>query len=155
MNFKPELLAKVLTRQKTQTRRPMKPGQHLIVDYTEGDCVVDGKGRKVYQIAKDYAVCPGRGKHQQGRVVLTWINCEDVRTISIESVHAEGFQDHWEFFEVWCGFYDKAVLKAQEKARVANEPFDLQSFLDTRPDHLYQAWALTFALLEPEPVNAV
>lgn len=157
MNFKPELLAKVLDREKTQTRRPVKPGQHpgVITDASlefipvgngYGDIlnVHTLAGRMVYEVGKDYAACPGRGKHQQGRIRILDIREEDVRTICSEDVIAEGFQDVLEFFKVWCGFYDPLAYKF---LCAVNDPLRVDDLLSDRPDHLYQAWALTFELV--------
>jgi len=58
VNFRPELAAKVMAGEKTVTRRlcsdnPRSP-------WWWEDCSL--------RVGKDYAVCPGRGKHAIGRV---------------------------------------------------------------------------------------
>lgn len=131
--FKPELIDKILAGQKTQTRRPVKPGdmgqwQHCLA------CEwVNRNGRRHWEVGKDYALVPGRGKHsiyarlrfdgtyewqttQPGgnggeqwkpmRIRITRIRQEDARDITHADALAEGFQAQHEFLAVWCDFYD-------------------------------------------------
>lgn len=170
MNFKPELLAKVLAGEKTQTRRPPKVGDDfeyfLIDDYTpdpRGIRKVTHNGRSKWEVGKDYAAAPGRGKHQRGRIMITRIRTEDVRYISHDDVLAEGFTTHADFFKVWCGFYDPKALNMHTE--ISKESvFDIADRLpqDSRVQYLddwaaalrkrdagpYKAWALTFELVK-------
>ena len=158
MNFRPELLAKVLAGVKTQTRRPAKADHDSIKERSVtlefmtagmryGDiCEVrTTSGRTVYKVGKDYAACPGRGKSQLGRIKIVQIRREDVRTISREDVAAEGFQCRHDFFKVWVGFYDPKALNhlLNETDFIRETELD---YLNTRPINLYLAWALTFEL---------
>jgi hypothetical protein len=165
MNFKPELLAKVLNEEKTQTRRPIR-GVDMAIDIhgTPGaldspdfwrlstiKTVLDEKGRVRYEVGKAYAVCPGRGKSGQGHIVLTQIRHEDVRDISADDVHAEGFTNRLDFLKVWCGFYDKAQAKHYEGVTLDDSSDVFASLLlrlMQRPFELYEAWALTFELVK-------
>lgn len=69
MQFKPEMVEKIVSGQKTQTRRLVKEGDILgneLRDSTKNNfvsnlAVWNDKGSK-WKVGKDYAVCPGRGK---------------------------------------------------------------------------------------------
>ena len=96
----------VLDGTKTQTRRPVKPGQTLEVaedSYPAGVFAEIGSGyyRTVYIVGNTYAVQPGRGKHGVGRIRITGLRREDVRTISDDDVKAEGFSSRDEFMQTW------------------------------------------------------
>lgn len=80
------------------------------------------------------------------RIRITDIRREDVRRISLEDAMAEGFDLRNEFWEVWCGFYDKPGL-AIIAAHKPNNVFVQIGLLQERPDELYQAWAYTFEVL--------
>ena len=157
MQFKPELAALVMAGTKRQTRRPVKPGQELLItDMAGGYRGVACNGRNVYEVGKDYAVCPGRGKHAVGRILITEIRQEDVREIEHEDVIAEGFQHRGEFFEVWTNFYDPviahqfyAVLEANRNLPGIFEVWDTMiERMATRPADLYLSWALTFEVVK-------
>lgn len=66
MLFKPELIWAIVRRQKRQTRRPIKPIHSALRDSGTIVAVQSSLSRKtastVYQVGKDYAVCPKRGK---------------------------------------------------------------------------------------------
>lgn len=173
MNFKAELLAKVLAGKKTQTRRPVKAGEcakdvwehYLKVDHPlftqEVGSILrvdDARGRTRYEFGKQYAVCPGRGKKGQGVVRLIDIRFEDVRNISITDVCAEGFEYPGEFLKVWCGFYDKKARWEFDPQRMdywinSGKRRELVGWdtvleiINARPANLYRAWALTFELV--------
>lgn len=172
MNFKPELLAKVLAGQKTQTRRPVKPGQYsfrapggIAVKTSDGrehsyplSLIMSEKGRYVYELFKDYAACPGRGKLQQGRIRILNIRREDVRNISHEDALAEGFENELGFWQVWTGFYDKPGVRIMDNLWSRIEGGDMDDLiriaklkLADRPAHLYDAWALTFEVTHEAP----
>lgn len=79
MIFWPDLAAKVANGTKTQTRR------HKLH----------------YEIGKDYAVQPGRGKHSLCRIRITGIRHEPLGQISDEDILAEGFANFKEFYSRW------------------------------------------------------
>ena len=83
MIFKPELVTKVLTGEKTQTRRK--------ADY--GACR--------YTVGRDYAVQPGRGKKSVARIRITDEHRELLSLISDEDARREGFDDKAAFFAYW------------------------------------------------------
>lgn len=119
--------------------------------------------RTVYLVGKEYAVQPGRGKAAVARIRITGIRREDVRNISHEDAVAEGFTDRSEFLSIWTGMHDK-------KAHFWEPPYpnsdlyeycdsignlvttydwnDISERLESRPAHLYEAWALTFEVVK-------
>lgn len=120
MLFKPQLINEIVLGNKTQTRRPIKPGEHQHTEYKPFG-VYQNKREKVI-IGKDYAVQPGRGQagilwHPETKATITAdghqlvvsrqsalgagfvplririldIRSEDVRDISHADALAEGF----------------------------------------------------------------
>jgi hypothetical protein len=144
MQFKPELVAKILAGKKTMTSRPKKSGDLAYPDssYQQIGCVRDGKGRLRWRVGDTYAIQPGRGEKGIARFRLLHIASVDVRDfVQLEAV-AEGFQDRVEFWQIWCRFYDPLWKGLDENS------IDLFMWLRDRPHHLYDAWALTFELVE-------
>lgn len=148
MQFKAELIEQILAGKKTQTRRPVKPGEKH-VGYAPGThyahCVIKtGPDRLKWQVGKTYAVCPGRGKAAVARIKLLNIRREDVRNISDEDAIAEGFPNRmaqfW-FWKTWCEFYDKPGWKLFSR-------YNDHDALLSRPAHLYDAWVLEFELVK-------
>lgn len=115
MNFKPELAAKVLAGVKTQTRRAVSINERSPW-YVFGCRVTPGK---------DYAVCPGRGKHAIGRVMVTAVRKERLALISDADAIAEGFSGRDEFFDAWTA-------------------------INGKPPHGLFVWAITFHPTEQE-----
>lgn len=100
MNFKPELLAKVLAGTKTQTRRIKKPGEELYL--LKGcDAVHTPKMHLKWKSGNTYAAAPGRGKHGQGFIMIKHIRYEPVSAITEADARAEGFANRDEFFAAW------------------------------------------------------
>lgn len=141
---------KVLTGEKTQTRRLVKPDQWIetvyydapqMYVYTGGSqrrCVYGTFHSVLYP--KTYAVQPGRGQKAVGRIRITHIRREDVRNISEEDARAEGFTDIDDFLETWCGMHDPSIL-----------PFFTamyrRGWLETQPASRYDAWVIAFELV--------
>lgn len=157
MQFKPELVDMILAGRKTQTRRPVKEGDYALIaarfktrvnntgdlEFVEPEKIVGVKRmrRRLWNLNHTYAICPGRGKPQVARFRLLAIRQEDVRNISVMDSVAEGFVNEIDFWKTWCGFYDPPAL--------AMKHFGVQK-LQTRPDELYDAWALTFELADKQ-----
>lgn len=96
MNFRPELAAKVMSGEKTVTRRlgsanPRSPWWH-------GGCSL--------KPGRDYAVCPGRGKNAIGRVRVLNVRRETLIPIGVgrrreaEALY-EGFATAEAFIVAW------------------------------------------------------
>lgn len=161
---------KVLSGEKTMTRRIVKAGQRYQSDYATkhgyAPAVVDGKGRLVWLRGYDYAVSAGRGKKGVARIRITGIRREDVRHISEADVKAEGFRDRYHFMQTWASMWDKkfqldyydgiiwqfkGVGDSNCYSEYPREGFvegNFKAALMSRPSEFYQAWAITFCLVE-------
>jgi hypothetical protein len=103
VNFRPELAAKVMAGQKTVTRRlcsenPRSP-------WWTGGCKL--------QVGRDYAVCPGRGKDQIGRVQIRSVTREPLGHPSDHEAQLEGLPNAESFestFEAINGKYDPDAI---------------------------------------------
>lgn len=150
MLFKPDLLEKVLSGEKTQTRRLVRPDDVPVLDRQEIVRVHISTGAVRYRVGSTYAGQPGRGKHAQGRIRLLSIRHEDVRQISEEDARAEGFENRVDFWRCWMGLHDLALLRRPVtlfvvghltyQAQVSIAEFAMKD----RPAQRYDAWALTF-----------
>lgn len=97
MIFKPEMVEKILSGEKTVTRRPLKQLDR-------------------YQPGRDYAVQPGRGKHAVARIRVTFVHEDRLGSITEDDARREGFLSSEAFFDYWdrlYGFvdYDQAVTR--------------------------------------------
>jgi hypothetical protein len=114
MLFKPELLQKVIEGSKTQTRRLAKDDEGLLYGRVGSICSdieeyidsyprhgVSYIKRERYAIGKTYAACPGRGKTQLARIMITGIRCGVASNISEDDARAEGFASRDEFLQAW------------------------------------------------------
>lgn len=123
---------KVLSGEKTQTRRLVKVGEFAanqyglwipdlkewhrrFADLLTGE-YVDNRARIVvkippardkYVVQNSYAVQSGRGQTAIARMRIIDINREDVRNISDKDVQAEGFENPYHFWETWTAMHDK------------------------------------------------
>lgn len=103
MNFRPELAAKVMAGEKTVTRRMVSPNPRS--PWWEGRCSL--------KVGGDYAVCPGRGENQIGRVVILSTDLRPLSDIDAADIRAEGFAllvDFVRTFEKLNGGYDPDAL---------------------------------------------
>ena len=101
MLFKPELAQLILTGLKTQTRRLVQPSDHPFRDAESGAILwITRLTKRGWQMCYgradsrgiDYAVCPGRGKRQVGRIRIIQIRLERLQDISEEDALAEGLR---------------------------------------------------------------
>lgn len=160
---------KVLSGEKTQTRRIVKPGEDNVRRYSVYsnqpaiETVVNGD-RVVYQIGKDYAVQPGRGKPAVARIRVTGLRREDVRTISDDDVKAEGFSSREEFLYAWVSMHDANAAFCEDViggwAQWRRLPGEKRGkwrrgglrdvyeylYLNSRPAKFYDAWVIEFEL---------
>lgn len=103
MNFKPELAAKVMAGEKTVTRR-------MVSDNPRSPW---SRERCALRPGRTYAVCPGRGKHAIGRVVIQGVNQERLGWLGAGEELLEGFATTYAFQEAWRainGAYDPEAL---------------------------------------------
>src|SRR4051794_36564549 len=99
MNFQRQLAEKVLHGEKTVTRR-------LASDNPRSPWSIHGCALKV---GRSYAVCPGRGRHAIGRVVVTDVRGQRLSHLTDEEARREGFPSAFEFEVAWQqinGSYD-------------------------------------------------
>lgn len=97
MNFRPELAEEVMAGNKSVTRRLTSPNPRS--PWYEGGCKL--------VVGRDYAVCPGRGKHAIGYVEIVEVTREwfyPDRILSREA-HAEGFPTAQDFRETWMDLH--------------------------------------------------
>jgi hypothetical protein len=105
VNFRPELAAKVMAGEKTVTRRlvssnPRSPWY---------------RGRCRLQIGRDYAICPGRGKDQIGRVLIIGTSFEELGYLTEIEARKEGFANRLDFEIAWlringCEYNPRAMV---------------------------------------------
>lgn len=116
MLFKLELADKILKGQKTQTRRMVKPNDVPLFFtaitkqfYPEQHSGYAGV-QKRWSVGKDYAICPGRGKFQVGRMRITALRQECVQDITDADAVREGFANRQEFLDVFKKINPKSKL---------------------------------------------
>lgn len=103
MNFKPELAQAVMAGRKTVTRR-------LVSDNPRSPWWRERCG---LIIGRDYAVCPGRGKHAIGRVRIVNSGMRPLSRMNVREAHREGFGSIREFEAAWAainGDFDEHAL---------------------------------------------
>lgn len=99
MIFKPELVEKVLAREKTVTRRPVK--------YEDTGFEIRAMPCR-YKVGRTYALQPGRGKKAVGRILIV-----DVRRVRLgvaatwprAEANREGFRVWRDLMNYWTGLY--------------------------------------------------
>lgn len=152
------MLDQVLDGSKTQTRRLAKPRDEFFLEELGDPAAVMHRGvsqyRLLWQVGKDYAVCPGRGKKQVSRIRVLDLRHEDVRSISVEDAKAEGWAFNplqpytadpvlW-YLRLWAMMHDKRANVRMGQLL----PEYWQAYLTTRPAEHWQAWAITFELVK-------
>jgi len=145
---------KILSGQKTQHRVIVKKGE-----FFEGADPIDGypagvyrwlnnfamSARAVYAVGKTYAVQPERGHLAVGRIRITGIRHEDVRTISDEDVLAEGHDLRAAFWLAWCEMNDKPAIRTWMQSETEHRFRDWLN--EKRPAKRYDAWVLSFEVV--------
>jgi hypothetical protein len=89
-------LDRVLSGEKTQTRRVVQKGEYIL-----GGIVMTEDGRVKYRTGWDYAIQPGRGQRSVARLLVKSIRWEPVAAISEADVKAEGFASRADFLAAW------------------------------------------------------
>lgn len=108
-----ETLPQVLDGTKTQTRRPRKESDKIVMigicespNTVYASRVIRG-GRLLWEVGRTYAVQPGRSKHSVGRIKITRIRSTLLQMINKEDAIAEGFEDTYGFYETWMKLYPR------------------------------------------------
>jgi hypothetical protein len=109
----------------------------------------DEHWRTVWQVGKDYAIQPARAVKSVGRYRVEAIWRQDVRTLTLGQVEAEGFNSLWiGFWETWCKMHDpSAVTDVQHIRALTGSHLDAKKILMERPAERYQAWRMTIKVL--------
>lgn len=103
MNFRPELADKVMSGEKTVTRR-------LVSDNPRSPWFV---GCCSLRRGHSYAVCPGRGKNAIGRVIVNDCHLGPLGHLDDDEARSEGFDSALDFemaFGAINGNYDPTAL---------------------------------------------
>jgi hypothetical protein len=104
MIFLPEHCELIKSGDKTHTRRLKLPHHHFAAAQKIGmnelqdrvyERLARHHSRLKWEVGRDYAVCPGRGKHQVARIKLLGIRSERIQDISHEDIGAEGITHVW------------------------------------------------------------
>jgi len=90
MIFNEDSVNLILRGEKTQTRRPKRPGEWWTGSLGQIVWVCDGNNRLKWEVGRTYAIQPGRGKKAVGRFRLTGIRCERVADVSDVDAALEG-----------------------------------------------------------------
>lgn len=136
---------KVLSGEKTQTRRIVKP-THGITGHAEGT-IITYKSIGLWSFGNTYAVQPGRGKPAVARIRVTGLRREDVRSISHTDALAEGFDNKYYFLYTWISMHDKSVYREMLDATYDPlSPNHCPLCLYDRPADRYDAWVIEFEL---------
>ena len=111
MLFKPELAQKIVAGQKTQTRRLVHPD-----DFSDETLVRRWKPNRSnptttmirWGVGRTYAICPGRGKPQIGRILILNIRSEYINSITEADARREGFASRQEFLDTFKSINPKS-----------------------------------------------
>lgn len=103
MIFTHENSVRIMSGQKTQTRRLCKPGD-TIYRCDGSQVVYRASGRERWKTGKAYAIQPGRGRPAVGQIVLTQITIDmnGAEGISEADAHAEGYASRESFLDAWA-----------------------------------------------------
>jgi hypothetical protein len=91
MNFRPEMAVKVLTGEKTVTRR--LPSRNRRSPWYRRRCAL--------VVGRDYAVCPGRGRESVGRVEIVRARMTPLGWLRDDEARREGFESGRAFADYW------------------------------------------------------
>jgi len=145
MIFTPESINLIRSGAKTQTRRPVKGRDHR-THYNAGNgwvYEVARGDRLQWCVGRTYAVCPGRGKHQVGRILLKAIRCEPVAEICHTDAMAEGLR--WNDDGIAC--YGTRTIPG---AGILTDAYlALWRTMYPKSDLTELVWVLEFEMVEP------
>lgn len=144
--FKPFLLKAIIRKEKTVTRRLIKPNQFLtgpivqtgypIYDPGVYETVRNPDGSEAFKpkwlIRTVHPITSSRDKPATASILIREIHVDgDVRRISPDEAKLEGFETPSLFLSVWTSIYDAAATPGN---------------LASRPAELYRAWRIEFEL---------
>lgn len=131
MLFRPELIEKILSGQKTETRRVVRPHEFWCAGWRAGGghlsiCIErNGKIRTKWQEGKTYAAQPGRGKPAVARIRLLRIGREALHDITGPAVGREGFSYLADFVKAWNEINNRPGARWTDNPRVWVLEFEL------------------------------
>lgn len=143
----------VLSGKKTETSRIIQPGDKAIKEALDTIMAISSvsqgypNGRLKWMVGQTYAVQRGRGQKAEGRIRLKAIRESDRRDITPAGAGYEGFDSVFDFLELWCQMHDPDAMElfdyydCNSNTRIVHQ-------LKARPDEHYQAWVLTFELVD-------
>jgi hypothetical protein len=126
----------VLSEQKKQTRRIIKPDEIAVRGRNNQIQAVIVNGRAKWRIDKIYAVQPSRGKEQVARIRLVAINSEKVMHISTQDAKAEGLANRQEFLRLWRKIHGEDSLNLRVwvlKFELVDIQLEAAEFVSTKP----------------------
>jgi hypothetical protein len=91
----------IVTQRKTATRRPIDPTEVAIRGKNNRIISVQHNGRTKWRVGCTYAIQPGRGQEQIGRIRLVRITRQNLQRISNLEARQEGFSCRREFLHTW------------------------------------------------------
>lgn len=145
---------KVLSGEKTQTRRIVKPGDALervpMGEWRIKHPAVRRNGRIIFAVTQPRAVQSKRGQRSVARLVITDIRREDVRTISDADAIAEGFANRIDFLRTWTAMHDSVIEWVDCGTWMAGTRMEWKrgnpKGIMVRPTKRYDAWVISFYL---------
>lgn len=118
MNFQPELAQAVMAGRKSVTRRLVSDNPRS--PWWREECSL--------VVGRDYAVCPGRGKDQIGRVRIVSVDRRSLAPFNTGEAQAEGFHSVDAFVQAW-----KAINGSVDwSARVWRVEFQVAQILECK-----------------------
>lgn len=146
----------VISSAKTQTRRIVKPddvpqfhtANSIRFAGATGYTGVKRGGRILYRVNQTLAVQPARTAKGIARIRIIGIRQEDVRQMSGDDARAEGFENRKQFMDVWLSMHDKPAYEIFSTGECLDTGGCVK-YLWTRPTERYQAWVITFELVQP------
>lgn len=154
-------LKQLLSGEKYETSRLVKPGDYnwmcgeMPAPWTERGTVMQysavhfASHTARFVRDREYTIQPGRAQKSVGKYVIESIWRQDVRTLLLGQVDAEGFRADWlGFWRVWCTMYDREGLKffTDRFNRPLTAPL-VKKYLELRPNELYTAWRMRIRVL--------
>lgn len=136
---------------KTETRRRIKFGEQKMGD----DGIIYENGHPKYWEGKIEPIRATWDGESIGNILITSVEWEDVRTISNDAIHREGFTLCYEFLERWVMMHDKEIfpsgLKLDGRTKQdyeARKKMLLMTSDRTGENALrYMAWIIKFKVL--------